>query len=306
MNWAAAATVPWVSLSATNGTLAATGGSTNVLVSLNAAANSLALGIYNGVLTFTNLNTSLTQTFNLSLTVSLPLIYSFPLEHRSRLAAPGPMGLRPAHRPGRRDPRQSGPDQRRNRLKCFRRQPERRLFHDSGRALLSDRRPAEFFHLRRRHPAIRALAQHRLPALRYATIDVSSDGTNWTNVFQNPTGLPITDSSWNLMQLRHLAGRRPSAGGICALGIPDHVGRFSLFRLEHGRHPVPGPEPDIGFAAGLGDRGRGSARRAGPRVRRAGSRLRTWWSNWPRVTPPGSRCPPPPPSLPARPTRRSI
>ena len=31
----------------------------------------------------------------------------------------------------------------------------------------------------------------------YETIDVSNDGTNWTPVFQNPTGVAITDSSWN-------------------------------------------------------------------------------------------------------------
>ena len=158
MNWTAAASVPWVSLSATNGVLAVTGGSSNLLVTINAAANSLAVGTYNGVLTISNQNTSVAQTFNLSLTVSLLQIYSFPLDSDPGWTPPGSMGLRPAHRPGRRDPRLSRPGRRRNRLKCFWRQPQRRLFHGSGRALLSHHRPAGFLHLRQHHVAIPALA----------------------------------------------------------------------------------------------------------------------------------------------------
>ena len=49
MGWAASASVPWVTLSASNGTLAGGGGTTNVVVGLNAAANALPVGNYNGV-----------------------------------------------------------------------------------------------------------------------------------------------------------------------------------------------------------------------------------------------------------------
>ena len=51
--WAATNTAPWVSLSATNGTLAV-GASTTVSVSINSNANSLAIGAYADTVTFTN------------------------------------------------------------------------------------------------------------------------------------------------------------------------------------------------------------------------------------------------------------
>jgi hypothetical protein len=53
INWTASKAQTWVSLSATNGTLAA-GGSTNVTVSLNASANSLPPGSYSDAISLIN------------------------------------------------------------------------------------------------------------------------------------------------------------------------------------------------------------------------------------------------------------
>ncbi len=53
VNWTAAKTQAWTSLSATSGTLAA-GATATVTVSINAAANSLAVGAYSDTVSFTN------------------------------------------------------------------------------------------------------------------------------------------------------------------------------------------------------------------------------------------------------------
>ncbi len=53
LNWTAAKTKTWVTLSGTSGTLSS-GGSTNVTVSINSNANSLSIGEYTDTVTFTN------------------------------------------------------------------------------------------------------------------------------------------------------------------------------------------------------------------------------------------------------------
>ena len=73
INWTAAKTQSWVSLSSAGGTLAA-GASTTVTVSINAAADALAAGSYSDTVTFTNTTThSGDTTRGVSLTVSPPL-----------------------------------------------------------------------------------------------------------------------------------------------------------------------------------------------------------------------------------------
>jgi hypothetical protein len=70
LNWAAAKTVNWLSLSATDGTLA-TGDSTTVTVSLNNAAESLAAGSYSDTVSFVNNTTGARNTSrSVSLTIN--------------------------------------------------------------------------------------------------------------------------------------------------------------------------------------------------------------------------------------------
>ena len=80
LNWSAAVSVPWAYLSASNGILPAAGSSTNVTMSLSAAAYELAVSNYvGGSLAFVNESDVVTQSLSLSLDVSQPQIYSFPL-----------------------------------------------------------------------------------------------------------------------------------------------------------------------------------------------------------------------------------
>ena len=69
INWKLSNTSAWLSVSSTSGTLGA-GGATNLTISLNSAANSLAAGTYSGSIWITNLNNGLAQQLRFSLTVA--------------------------------------------------------------------------------------------------------------------------------------------------------------------------------------------------------------------------------------------
>jgi subtilase family serine protease len=69
-NWSVSFGSPWLSASSSSGTLVSGGVAATVTVSLNSAANSLAVGSYTNTVTFKNLNDAVTQTFQFVLTVS--------------------------------------------------------------------------------------------------------------------------------------------------------------------------------------------------------------------------------------------
>ena len=87
INWTAAKTQPWLSLSGTSGTLAP-GANTTVNVALNAAATALALGAYSDTVTFTDTTNAFSQTRPVSLAVLDPL----GISPAGGLTATGPIG----------------------------------------------------------------------------------------------------------------------------------------------------------------------------------------------------------------------
>jgi hypothetical protein len=68
INWALGNTSAWLSVSSTNGTLAA-GAAADLIIALNSNANSLAAGTYSGSIWITNLDNGLTQQLSFSLSV---------------------------------------------------------------------------------------------------------------------------------------------------------------------------------------------------------------------------------------------
>jgi uncharacterized repeat protein (TIGR03803 family) len=72
LNWAAAATAPWLNVSLHGGTLSPGGAAATVVVSLNAAASNLFLGTYGATLWFTNLTDGAAQNRAFSLAVIKP------------------------------------------------------------------------------------------------------------------------------------------------------------------------------------------------------------------------------------------
>ncbi|MEI6655190.1 MAG: YDG domain-containing protein, partial [Verrucomicrobiota bacterium] len=71
LNWSAATTQPWMSLSASSGTLAP-GANTTVAWSITSDANTLTAGSYADTVTFTNGNSGVAQNFGMSLAVTGP------------------------------------------------------------------------------------------------------------------------------------------------------------------------------------------------------------------------------------------
>ena len=69
INWTLSNTSAWLSVTSSNGTLAA-GAASNLTISLNSAANSLAAGTYSGSIWITNLSNGLAQRLQFSLTVA--------------------------------------------------------------------------------------------------------------------------------------------------------------------------------------------------------------------------------------------
>jgi hypothetical protein len=69
INWTLSNTNNWLSVSSSNGTLAA-GGASDLTISLNSAANSLTNGTYSGTIWITNLNNGLARQLSFSLSVA--------------------------------------------------------------------------------------------------------------------------------------------------------------------------------------------------------------------------------------------
>ncbi|MGD1087066.1 MAG: S8 family serine peptidase, partial [Verrucomicrobiota bacterium] len=72
LNWSAAATAPWLSVSLPGGSLTPGGGLATVVVSLNATASNLFVGSYSGTVWFTNVTDGVVQSRAVSLSIIKP------------------------------------------------------------------------------------------------------------------------------------------------------------------------------------------------------------------------------------------
>jgi Pro-kumamolisin, activation domain/Viral BACON domain len=88
VQWALTNNASWLSVSATNGTLPPDS-ATNVTISINAVANNLAAGTYNGAVTFTNSATVTLNSLAFTLQVSEPLVITPSAGFTANLAVEG-------------------------------------------------------------------------------------------------------------------------------------------------------------------------------------------------------------------------
>lgn len=199
LNWAATATVPWVSLSITNGTLTGEGALTNLVVSLNFAASNLAVGTYTGIVIVTNLNSGVSQTQNISLNVTEPVVYSFSLSTDPGWPRQGQWAFgQPAGQGGT---SQSNPDPASGATgtNVFGVNLNGDYSTAAGGPYYLTAGPLDFTGLGDATLQFKRWLNTDSSPYAFATIDVSNDGTNWTSVFVNGS-TPIKDSSWNLEQ----------------------------------------------------------------------------------------------------------
>lgn len=211
MGWSASASVPWVSFSATNGVLAAGGGSTNVAVTINAAANALPLGNYGGAVAFTDALSSVSQTNSVALTVSQPAIYSFPLTADPGWSRQGQWAFgQPAGQGGsvhgNPDPSSgfTGPN-------VFGLNLNGDYSTSVGGPYYLTTGPLNFTGCTGVTLQFERWLNSDYPPYVFETIGVSSDNTNWTLVFENDSGV-ISDSSWTKVQynLSPFADNKPA------------------------------------------------------------------------------------------------
>ena len=201
MNWTAIANTPWVDLSATNGTLAALGGSTNVLVSLNAGASNLTVGTYNGLITFTDLSTGSNQTRNLTLTVSPPVLLSFSLDTEPVWSRQGEWAFGRPSGQGGSSHGEPDPVGGATGTNVFGVNLNGDYSTTPGGPFYLVAGPLNFSNSANVVLQFQRWLNSDYPPYASVSIDVSSNGTTWTSVFSNSNRTSeIADDAWNAYQ----------------------------------------------------------------------------------------------------------
>jgi Fungalysin metallopeptidase (M36)/Calx-beta domain len=199
LNWAAAATMPWVDLSATIGQLATNGGSTNILISLNSAASNLSVGTYTGTVVFTNLDTGFTSSRNFTLTVSPPRLYFFSLDtdpgwnREGEWAFGVPIGMGGSSH-GNPDPVSGATG-----TNVFGVNLSGDYTPIAGGPYSLIAGPFNFADDQNVVLKFQRWLNTDYPPYASVSIDLSTNGTNWATIFSNGSG-EIADSTWTSQQ----------------------------------------------------------------------------------------------------------
>lgn len=211
LNWAAGSAAAWLSLTRSNGALAAGGGSTNMAVSISPVAASLQVGNYGTALVFTNLASSRAQTQNVSLSVSPPRIYFFPLNtdpgwpRQGQWAFGVPTGSGGSLH-GNPDPTAGATGS-----NVFGVNLNGDYSTAVGGPFYLTAGPLDFTRSVGTMLRFQRWLNTDVQPYASATIDASVDGTNWTQIFSNGS-TEITDSSWvqGLYDFSAIADGQPS------------------------------------------------------------------------------------------------
>lgn len=199
LNWAATKSAAWLNLSSTSGTLAA-GDSNSVVISINAGANVLAAGNYSDTVTFSNLVSGIIQTRAVTLTVTPPRLYFFPLDtdpgwsRQGEWAFGKPAGL------GGTSFGHSDPTSGATGLNVFGINLNGDYSIAIGGPYYLTAGPLSFVGYTGAKLQFQRWLNTDYPSYVYATIEVSSNGTTWTQIFSNSSGVPIADAAWSKYQ----------------------------------------------------------------------------------------------------------
>jgi hypothetical protein len=227
-NWCAGKTGNWLSLSATNGTLAV-GGSTNVEVALNASA--LAAGAYADAIVFSNMTSGLGNlTRPVTLTVTVPRLYCFSLEtdpgwtRQGQWAFGHPTGSGGTSGGGYGHPDPTNGVTGSNVFGV-------NLSGDYSTAIggpyYLTAGPLNFTGCTNVSLQFKRWLNSDYPPYVYATIDVSSNGTTWTSVFDN-VNITIADPAWTNCQYNISATATNRATVYVRWGYQVASGAFAM------------------------------------------------------------------------------
>jgi Fungalysin metallopeptidase (M36)/Calx-beta domain/Putative Ig domain/Fungalysin/Thermolysin Propeptide Motif len=211
LNWAAGATMPWVDLSAAIGQLATNGGSTNILISLNNVASNLAVGTYTGTVAFTNLDTGFTSLRNFTLTITPPRLYFFSLDTDPGWSREGewafgvPLGMGGGSH-GHPDPESGATG---SNVFGVNLGGDYAAIAGGPYSLIAG--PFNFADDQNVVLNFRRWLNSDYPPYASASMDVSTNGSDWITIFSN-LGREVADSSWTsqLYDISNYADQQPS------------------------------------------------------------------------------------------------
>ncbi|MDB6020018.1 MAG: Peptidase fungalysin [Pedosphaera sp.] len=195
ISWTAGADVTWLDFSVTNGVLAANGGSTNILISINATANSLQVGEYSGTITFSNLTSAAGQTQEVALSVSPRRLDYFSLTNDPGWSRQGEWAFgKPAGQGGvahgNPDPTSGSTG-----TNVFGVNLNGDYATTVGGPYYLTLGPLNLTNSAHVMLLFNRWLNTDFQPYTFATVDVSNDGTNWAPVFDNGT-TQIADSNW--------------------------------------------------------------------------------------------------------------
>ena len=233
LNWTAGVNVAWVDLSATGGALSNLLASTNISISFNALADTLSVGNYSGLVYFTNVTSGFVQTGNIILNIAWPGIYFFSLNtdpgwaHQGEWAFGQPTGQGggsfgfPDPAGGFTGTNVFGV----NLNGDYSTAPGGPYYLTAG--------PLNFTGVQNVTLQFERWLNSDIPPYAYDDVSVSSDGTNWTTVFDNSAGV-ITDSAWTncSYSLSPYADNQPSVYVRWGYQITDGAFPYSGWNLD--------------------------------------------------------------------------
>jgi hypothetical protein len=198
LNWTAVKTAVWLDISNPGGSLGS-GASNTVTITINGAAKILSAGTYSDTITFSNAASGTIQTRTVTLSVS-PQVYYFPLDTDPGWARQGQWAFGQPTGQGGAEQGYPDPTSGATGTNVFGVNLNGDYSTAIGGPYYLTTGPLNFTGCANTKLQFERWLNSDYPDYVYATIDVSNDGTNWTQIFSNQPFVEIADSSWSEYQ----------------------------------------------------------------------------------------------------------
>lgn len=198
LNWTAGKSQSWLDLSSSGGTLAVSG-SAVVTVSLNASASSLAVGTYTDTVAFTNTTSGVTQNRSVILTVTQGRLFYFSMDSDPGWTRQGQWAFGVPTGGGAIDSGNPDPTSGFTGSNVMGVNLSGDYSRTIGGPYYLTAGPLNFTGAVNSKLQFERWLNNDYQPYAYATIEVSTDGTNWTSIWNNGTS-EVADSSWRKVQ----------------------------------------------------------------------------------------------------------